>query len=1313
MKYRRPGRAGIAGLAATAVLTGLIQAAPAFAETSPPDPKPSGNPSSEPPTRVPNPGEKLGKGWKTSADRAVTTAADSGGFKVLVADSKDAYRWRTVASLAEPGMPADTWIGNSCVMDRDHAAVVYAPRTFTNKPDLMQGGAFTAVVDLKSGGVTKLPFTGSLAYFDPSCNPETRTAAFTASRDSKTRLVTVDTSGRTTSDTTVTGQVTSAVPVKDGLVAAHGRHLVHVTPADGKLQRLAAADSVPFDIRPTSKGIAFLDHSGGTARAKLWKGGGTSSTLGSGKLGDLALEQGTEGRAFLTGDTTDAKLTGTAVARLDVPSDSDVSSHGRLAVDPVLMPGVRAGLDRIGNAGKGFTKAEPSSRARTSQDPTGGDPAPPTVTSVATATGEKITQTLADTTSGTGKESFSPALGASGKSGRAPERSGRAAQAPDPHNPVDTDRWCSIPRNDIKQLALQPTPNQVEWAVNMAIRGELRSKWIKQGGWRSGLGTVDPQGLFPAPTLKGKAGARIPAQVLLGVLAQESNLWQAEGGAIPGQMGNPQAAIAGFYGHKGETSEAYWRINWNQSDCGYGVGQVTDGMRLAGLEKPGETSLSPAKQKAVALDYAVNIAASMYILADKWNQVHTAGQTITVNNDDPSKPENWFAALWNYNLGFNENKGDGKPWGLGWYNNPANPSYPASRHPFMSNPRDAAKPQNWPYQEKVMGWSAWSMDTGYSYGSDGRQDWPGESGFSSAGFRPAWWINPGQRDRVKPPLDAFCNTTNNCNSASPPDCPDAKCYEKYWWRGANVTWKANCDADCGNESIKYVTLREEPGRGTRLKHGTPECGAAPAGALIVESVPDNVDTYSSCGSSGTDAGNFQFTFHPNPAATGPGLGPFEAKGDLHQIGGGHGGHFWYTHTRDAAHLGGPGGRMTIDGTWTLGRNVEWARVFAHMPDTGAHTQQAHYVIKGVAGGDRHRYVNTHFSKNTWVELGVYRFTGTPRVELTNTTDDGTADEDVAWDAVAFQPLAGKPKHMVVAMGDSYTSGEGAGAYSPESDRGHGKSSWNACRRSDNSWPRKMKLPGQSAGIGELSNNRSATVDFLDVSCSGAKTSQVTTGDPTPWGDMGNYREKSQIDSGALSADTTLVMLTIGGNDGDNFTEAITDCYVMWGTCDAADYTGRVDQAVTDTGTVIGQIAAAAPNAQIVLMGYPRLVGEQPCVTADFDALNQLADYFRDKQKAKVAELSRTGTRVAFADAIPAFRGHGICEGDEWINRVVAGPNGDGDFHAGDPANQAPCLPWPGENVCASLESFHPKNAGTAGYARVMEQELAGIGYKGS
>ncbi|MFE9500648.1 SGNH/GDSL hydrolase family protein [Streptomyces collinus] len=1247
----------------------------------------------------------------------MTTAADTSGFKILVADRKTAYQWWTAAELAEPGMPADAWIGNACAMDPDHVAAVYAPRAFTNKPDLMQGGAFTAIVNLKSGRVKKLAFTSSLAYFDPSCNPQTRTASFTAFRDDKSRLVTVDTSGKTSSDATVTGQLTSAVPVRDGVIAASGRRLVHLDQASTKVRTLVATDGVPFDIRPTRSGVAFVDRHGATARTKLWNGKRTA-TLASGPLGDVALKQGGAGRVFLTGEPHNVRLSGTPVTRLKVPADTAISSSGRLAVDAVLMPGLRAGLDHIKSAGKGFTRSEPSAAPHNRQDPTdASSSATPVITSQATTTGAKITQSIAGTAGGGGNASFSPVLrtGSGGKDTPVGVKDDARA-----HDPVDTDRWCSVPRNDVKSLALQPTPNQVEWAVDMAVRGELRAKWIKQGGWRAqtGLGTIDPQGLFPPPTLQGKAGARIPAQVMLGVLAQESNLWQAESGAIPGQMGSPLAATAGFYGHKGDTSDAYWTINWANSDCGYGVGQVTDGMRLAGHEKPGETSLSPTKQRAVALDYAVNIAASMYILADKWNELHASGQTITVNNDDPSKPENWFAALWNYNLGFNpksQASQHGGHWGLGWYNNPANPVYPASRHPFMTDPRDAAKPQQWPYEEKVMGWSAWSIDTGYSYATSGRQDWPGESGYSTAGFRPAWWANPAQRDAVKPPLDAFCNSTNTCNTSNPPRCPDAKCYEQYWWNGSNVTWKKYCDSECGHENIKYETLVAEPGRGYRLQYGTPVCTSdgLPSGALVVKSIEDNADTFSDCGSSGTDDGTFQFTFNPDPAATGPGLGQYDAKGDLFQIGGGYDGHFWYAHTRDTSHLGGDGGRMTVKGTWALGQNLAgWARVFVHLPDTGAHTQQAHYVIKGVAGGDRTRYLDTHYGKNTWAELGVYQFTSTPRIELTNTTEDGTADNDVAFTAVAFQKLPGKPKHMVVAMGDSYSSGEGAGSYSPESDRDHGKQTWNACRRSDNSWGRKLLLPGYTTPLGGLSDSHTTSVDFQNVTCSGATTSQLTTGDPNSWGWMGNYHEKTQIDSGVLSPDTTLVTLTIGGNDGGNFTNAVKNCYVV-GVCNRNDYTGKIDHAVADTGTVIDEIANAAPNAQIVLMGYPHIVGDSQCWAGDFDTLNYLADYMRDKQKTKIDELKRSGTKVAFADPIPAFKGHGLCDSDEWINGVVAGPNGDGDFHDGDPANQVPCITKPGQNTCLSLESFHPKNAGTTGYAQVMGQALTDIGYKGS
>ena len=69
------------------------------------------------------------------------------------------------------------------------------------------------------------------------------------------------------------GEITSAVPVKDGTIAARGRHLVHIN-WSGVVKDLATADSVPFDIRPATSGkIAFVDRSDNTtAHAELFTG---------------------------------------------------------------------------------------------------------------------------------------------------------------------------------------------------------------------------------------------------------------------------------------------------------------------------------------------------------------------------------------------------------------------------------------------------------------------------------------------------------------------------------------------------------------------------------------------------------------------------------------------------------------------------------------------------------------------------------------------------------------------------------------------------------------------------------------------------------------------------------------------------------------------------------------------------------------------------------------------------------------------------------------------------------------------------------
>ncbi len=966
----------------------------------------------------------LGKGWKASADRAVTTAADSDGFHLLVADSTTGYAWKTVTVLSEPQLPADTWIGNSCVMDDHHAAVAYAPRTFTNKPDLMMGGGFTAIVNLDDGSVTKLPFTASLAYFDPTCNPATHTAVFTALRDTKTRLVTVSTKGATVADTTAKGEITSAVPTKDGVVAAAGNRLVHVD-RKGRTAKLTATKHAPYGIRVTGDGtISYVDRTGDTDANVQTYAHGKKMTVASGRLTAMNLRQGTDGTVYLTGKASHGKgFAASGIKALDVSPDADVSTRGRLAVDPVVSPAVQAGVARIENAGRGFTKS--TSKEPAAEVTPGRTSHALTITSMVPGTGKQTKQTAAEPGSTAGGKP-SPALTGSSK----PQMSTMSmlttsTDDPRAHDPVDTDAWCSVPRNDVGTQALQPTPNQVEWAVDMAVKGNLRSGYLTQGGWRSqtGLGTIDPQGLFKKPDLI--TGGNIPAQIELGILAQESNLWQAESGSIPGQMGSPLAAVDGYYGHQsGGTLADYWTINWNKSDCGYGVGQVTDGMRKAGYEKPGETSLPVSTQRAIAIDYATNIAASLYILADKWNEVHQADQTITVNNDNPAKPENWFTAVWNYNLGFNKkaDAGTNGNWGLGWYNNPANPVYPASRNAFMNTDidplaaKDAAKPQQWPYEEKVMGWSAWSIDTGFSYATSGRQDWPGESGFSSAGFRPAYWNGADlpyyvqgsaryNRAHVSPPLDTFCNTKNNCDTANPPHCPDAGCYAQYWWHESNATWKSDCATTCGFENIKYQSLINEPGRGYRLQHGTPVCSGAPSGAKVVPSVPAGTNTWSDCGTTTSD-GSFQFTFYPDPYATGPGLGQYDAKADLHQIGGGYQGHFWYTHERDADHLGGDGGRMTILGDWKLNSAIpgSQAKVYVHIPDTGAQTSDATYTVI-TPFGPKTEIIDQNSQSNSWVLLGAYNFKDqAPEVQLSNSgPPPNGADKDVAYDAVAFVP----------------------------------------------------------------------------------------------------------------------------------------------------------------------------------------------------------------------------------------------------------------------------------------------------------------------
>uniref|UniRef100_A0AAU2GRV6 SGNH/GDSL hydrolase family protein n=2 Tax=Streptomyces TaxID=1883 RepID=A0AAU2GRV6_9ACTN len=1265
------------------------------------------------------------------AYRAWTTLGDAEGFHLLVTDPRHQGSWRTAATLSEPGFETDRWIGNACVTAFGRRAVVaYAPRTFTNKPDLMSRGAFTAVVELTTGKITKLPVQASLAYFSPGCGTG-ETALLSQFSDERmagnaTRLVAVDTtSGRTEAPLKLAGQVTSAVPYDGDAVAADGNRLVRISlhgSDRGRRTPVALTSSVPFQLRvDRDGGIVYLDRPTTTARAAV-ASGAVMRISAEGVRNAAALRAARESvrpQELATGALTAMDLTATP--------DGTVVVTGKTSAGRDRLPDA---VRRPSGVLKGATVSL-DGRAVVTSVGWADQPGAPTLTGPQPSPGAHAARIgLHDLVSGA-DSTMEAAPGAAPAEAAGTTRSpalsaprggaSRRGLAADPHNPVEEERTCAVPRGDPKLQAFQPTPRQVEWAVDQAISNNLNKHVSRPAGWKGlSIGAYRPQDLFPRLALDG--GGQIPAQVMLGITAQESNMWQATRFAVPGVTANP--LIGNYYGTSynsdGQVPDP-WGIDWSKSDCGYGITQVTDGMRKA------DTSLNDLQQRAVAVDYTANIAAGVNILAEKWNQTRKAGLTVAGGN--PSYLESWFLALWAYNSGFypqsSAPQNHGK-WGVGFTNNPANPLWKANRTPFLENEdglddySHAAHPQDWPYQEKVLGWAARPISALFK---------PGDM---QPGYRAAWWSTSVDRTAMKPPEDLFCDSSNECdpskigpNDANKPGQGTCTREDLYCWWNAPIStskWK-NCNLNvCGNAVHRFNDTYPEQADANSYP---PRCGTGlPAGALVVDDIPNGMRPAGSdnrgCGTVLSD-GTFQFDF----AASGD---QYPGKIDTHQIGAGSANHFWFTHTRQ----GTDGARLATTGTWRLGQVLNgWTRVFVHVPDHGAHTQQAKYEIDtGTGEFTRTRYINQKIKANTWVSLGVYEVHGIPRVRLGSQTADGTGSEDVAWDAAAFQPLPGKPQHIVAVLGDSYTSGEGAGDYLPESNADHGEKGWNACRRSKNAWSRKLQLPGTSASLGTLADTWNPQAELGFVACSGAMTQNVGDRpflpDRQSFGE-GQFHEINQVNSGVLSQDTTLVMLTLGGNDDNGFADAMLDCSGIGKNCNDDDgflpkYKGIIDNSmIPNLETVLTDIKSRAGNAQIVLMGYPELLSRTEKCAGSFyymmpevKALAELVNYADAKQRALTDRLRAGGTHIAYADPVQSFVGHSGCDDPEWINKVVIGPNGDGDFHQGDPVTKAgkQCTTdWLPE-ACISRESFHPKSAGTTGYAAVMRTALDATGYRG-
>jgi lysophospholipase L1-like esterase len=171
--------------------------------------------------------------------------------------------------------------------------------------------------------------------------------------------------------------------------------------------------------------------------------------------------------------------------------------------------------------------------------------------------------------------------------------------------------------------------------------------------------------------------------------------------------------------------------------------------------------------------------------------------------------------------------------------------------------------------------------------------------------------------------------------------------------------------------------------------------------------------------------------------------------------------------------------------------------------------------------------------------------------------------------------------VLVALGDSYMSGEGASIYYKGTDDGGG----DQCRRSPTSW---AAMAGQLSPFGYL--------DFL--ACSGASTDNVmsdSTSPPFPSAQAGEGATQLQRYLDQQKADPFtpgLVVLSIGGNDAGFSTIGIM-C-IAPGNCDDKKYIwfGGLAEVQQRLELTYANVREVFPHTPVVVTAYPDPIDER-------------------------------------------------------------------------------------------------------------------------
>jgi lysophospholipase L1-like esterase len=226
----------------------------------------------------------------------------------------------------------------------------------------------------------------------------------------------------------------------------------------------------------------------------------------------------------------------------------------------------------------------------------------------------------------------------------------------------------------------------------------------------------------------------------------------------------------------------------------------------------------------------------------------------------------------------------------------------------------------------------------------------------------------------------------------------------------------------------------------------------------------------------------------------------------------------------------------------------------------------------------------------------------------------------------------------VALGDSYSAASGVLPIDPTAPN---------CLRSTNNYPQDIA--------------RKIGANIVDVTCGAAETKDYFTA---------QYPNlKPQLD--AVSKNTQLITMTIGGNDSGVFIDTILECgaaglSTLGQGSPCKDKYGTSFQDTLRNTTypslvkTLKAVRAKAPGARVAILGYPWIMptsvgcfDKMPIATGDVPYVRGIQATLNDAVRRAAA-----ATGATYVDLNQVSNGHDACKpiGTRWVEPVLQGTN---------------------------------------------------------